>query len=62
MPSPQPSPNSGRGSKRLRLQLRLPFSQNWEKGLGDEGLIVHHCHLLPDDRDIWDYSRTAGCR
>jgi hypothetical protein len=27
----------GRGSKRLSFSLRLPFSQNWEKGLGDEG-------------------------
>jgi hypothetical protein len=27
-----PSPNSGRGTS-----IRLPFSQDWEKGLGDEG-------------------------
>jgi hypothetical protein len=37
LPSPQPSPKLGRGSKRLRFSLRLPFSHNWEKGLGDEG-------------------------
>jgi hypothetical protein len=37
LPSPQPSPKLGRGSKKLYFLLRLPFSQNWEKGLGDEG-------------------------
>jgi hypothetical protein len=37
LPSPQPSPKLGRGSKKLCFVLRLPFSQNWEKGLGDEG-------------------------
>jgi hypothetical protein len=45
--TPGPSPNSGRGesdererffTKILKTQkLLLPFSQNWEKGLGVEG-------------------------
>jgi hypothetical protein len=30
------SPNLGRGTKKPYILLRLPFSQNWEKGLGDE--------------------------
>ncbi len=51
LPSPQPSPKFGRGSKRLRLLLRLPFSQAWEKGLGDEGnisIILSRFMLLPN--------------
>jgi hypothetical protein len=31
------APKFGRGSKKLSFLLRLLFSQNWEKGLGDEG-------------------------
>jgi hypothetical protein len=45
LPSPQPSPNSGRGSKKLSFWLRLPFSQNWEKGLGDEGKMLEQQQL-----------------
>ncbi len=30
---PAPSPNTGRGG----VKVRFPFSQGWEKGLGDEG-------------------------
>jgi hypothetical protein len=31
------SPNPGRGT----LDILLPFAQNWEKGLGDEGILWH---------------------
>jgi hypothetical protein len=36
-----PSPNSGRGTSIL-----LPFSQYWEKGLGDEGDSKTEVQLL----------------
>jgi hypothetical protein len=36
-PHPSPPPKFGRGSKKLYFPIRLPFSQNWEKGLGFEG-------------------------
>jgi hypothetical protein len=53
-----PSPRLGRGGKRLRFLflkiqnekinfvLRLPFSQAWEKGLGDEGTVQYFCYLI----------------
>jgi hypothetical protein len=35
--TPNPSPNSGRGESLGDEHFLPPFSQNWEKGLGDEG-------------------------
>jgi hypothetical protein len=34
---PTPLPNLGEGSKKILANFWSPFSQRWEKGLGDEG-------------------------
>jgi len=43
-----PSPYKGRGTS-----FRLPFSQIWEKGLGDEGLFLFIGKELQFSRWTW---------